>query len=149
MPFVDCYRDADGDVVGHGRRWAWALRAGAVLVPANPGLSILLGKTYQIHNNGQYDRPRPPPRPSLSFRRLTRPHHHCQDDTGSPRPQEDPFSASSVDVMRLPKISRLQRCNAARPSTLRICDRIPRHQNALRDTCFTAKIDIGAILTHK
>ena len=34
-------------------------------------------------------------------------------------PQEDPFSA------------------------------LPQHQNALRDTCFTAKIDIGAILTHK
>ena len=148
MPFVDCYRGAHGDVVGHGRRWAWALRAGAVLVPADPGLSSLFGKTCQIHNNGQHDRPRPPPRPGLSFRRLSRPHHHhCQDGTGSSRPQKDPLSAFPVDVMRLPKISRLQRCNAARPSTLRSCDRIPQHQNALRDTCFTAKTDIGTILS--
>ena len=60
-----------------------AARAGAVLVPANPGLSVLFGKTYHFHNSGRYDRPRPPPRPSLSFRRLSRPHHHhCQNSIG-------------------------------------------------------------------
>jgi len=127
-----------------------AARAGAVLVPANPGLSVLFGKTYHFHNSGQYDRPRPPPRPSLSFRRLSRPHHHyCQNGIGSSRPQKDSLSASPVDVMALPKMSPLQRCNAARPSTLRNRDRIPQHQNALHVTCLTAQIGIGTILIQK